>query len=152
MILEQLSSMEAASPLKGDARQPERSIRPSLYRNRASAPTETGSSGTHHNDQPQSATPKRSRARLSASASWKAKQTRSRCSLVTAVRAAATFLALGSRVDGRGALGCEPCQPTFAAADVEHALAVEADERDEAAVVSTAASSRLSTRSSACKP
>jgi hypothetical protein len=32
------------------------------------------------------------------------------------------------RVDPRGALGGEACQPTLAAADVEYALAVEADE------------------------
>jgi len=36
------------------------------------------------------------RSRLSASASWTAKRTRLRCSLVSALRAAATFLALGS--------------------------------------------------------
>jgi len=92
----------------------------------------TPSSGTHHNDQPQSAASNLSRATSSASASWTAKRTRRRCSLVSAARAAATFAALGSKAyTDEGGCSSERGETPLAAADLEHAFPIERDERGD---------------------
>jgi hypothetical protein len=71
----------------------------------------------------------RSSSTSSASASWTAKRTRRRCSLVSDAHAAATFSALGSSAytDHAWASG-ERCQPSLAAADFEYPLALERDQ------------------------
>jgi hypothetical protein len=61
----------------------------------------------HHKDQPQSAMSNRSRATSSASASWTAKRTWRRCSLVSVAYAAATLSAFGSNAYTRCAGGGE---------------------------------------------
>jgi hypothetical protein len=72
-----------------------------------------------------------SRATSSASASWTAKRTRRRCSLASVLRAAATFAALGSKAYGRCAGRSERGQSSLAAADFEHALALEWNQRGD---------------------
>jgi len=74
----------------------------------------------------------RSRATSSAWASWTAKRTRRRCSLVSVLRAAATFI--GARIEGihgRCAGRGERGQSSLAAADFEHALALEWNQRGD---------------------
>jgi hypothetical protein len=92
----------------------------------------TPSSGTHHNDQPQSATSNLSRATSSASASWTAKRTRRRCSLVSARPSGGDVL--GARIEGvhrLRACSSERGQTSLAAADLEHAFLIERDERGD---------------------